>query len=304
MPSPLPPGWLDHREFIERVGALTDPDWCGNELRAFPRSVYEHDVEKIDNETAAQVYRVQSGIDQARAGGREAMGSDGPPCVVCGDPHTKVIDNQHYCSGHGTPLPIPAALQAVFARPGLRMFDDDEIADAGREMIRSDIDAVYQPERLARERWNRAYARCRDAVAAGAITPAVWCLGELTWPPTDEILAHYPGPREPRVELPSLPLPGWLAFAEADVARVLEPEVNAAKRAGKSDPRNKCRAMIEGLKKALADGSLKQKEPTTLKAAHDAMLRALGHKATPIGMGYDAFCNHCKPWLKEHGIYG
>ncbi len=306
MPSPLPPGWLDHREFIERIGVLTDPDnWRGTELRALPRSAYEREVEEIDDETAAQVYRdrVQSGIDQAHAAVGLPSADDGPPCVVCGEPHAKIINGQHYCAEHGRPLPIPAVLRAKVEMPGLRVSGDDEIAAAGREIIRAEIDAFHEPERLARERWNRAYARGRDAVSAGPIKPAVWCLGELTWPPSDEILAHYPGPRELRVELPSLPVPGLLAFPETDVERAFGAKDDRLKHKRKPDPRSKRDAMIKGLEKALTAGKLSQNKRVTLAAAHGAMLDALGHREVPAGMGDDAFAKHCKTWLKEHGIY-
>ncbi|HVB18476.1 MAG TPA: hypothetical protein VNF04_18245 [Stellaceae bacterium] len=74
--------------------------------------------------------------------------------------------------------------------------------------------------------------------------------------------------------------------------------------ARKPDPRDKSKAMIEGLKKALAAGALAEGTRASLKAAHRAMLHALEHTGPPTGMGEDAFAKHCKSWLKEHGIYG
>jgi hypothetical protein len=71
----------------------------------------------------------------------------------------------------------------------------------------------------------------------------------------------------------------------------------------KPDPRDKSVTMIGGLEKALASGALVEGRRATLKAAYDAMLAALGHKSAPNGMGDDAFAKHCKPWLKQHGIY-
>jgi hypothetical protein len=71
----------------------------------------------------------------------------------------------------------------------------------------------------------------------------------------------------------------------------------------KADPRNKSHAMLEGLERALTSGVLTEGERATLKAAHQAMLDALGHKDPPTGMGVDAFAKHCKLWLKQHGIY-
>ena len=71
----------------------------------------------------------------------------------------------------------------------------------------------------------------------------------------------------------------------------------------KPDPRNKGEAMIDGLETALAAGALATGKRATLKAAHQAMLQAMGYKEEPTGMGIDAFSKHCKSWLKERGIY-
>jgi hypothetical protein len=71
----------------------------------------------------------------------------------------------------------------------------------------------------------------------------------------------------------------------------------------KPDPRNKSQAMLDGLERALTSGVLIEGQRATLKAAHQAMLDALGHKSPPTGMGIDAFAKHCKGWLKSHGIY-
>jgi hypothetical protein len=94
----------------------------------------------------------------------------------------------------------------------------------------------------------------------------------------------------------------------AEVEADIDPAPGAAERhhraaARKPDPRNKREAMIEGLEKALATGTLAEGKKATLTAAYRAMLHALGYTEAPTGMGEDVFAKHCKPWLKEHGIY-
>jgi hypothetical protein len=96
--------------------------------------------------------------------------------------------------------------------------------------------------------------------------------------------------REPASAGTVAPASGWAAPIGGDRAR-------------KPDPRNKSKAMLDGLERALASGALIEGQPATLKAAYHAMLEALNRKSPPKGMSVDAFAKHCKQWLREHGIY-
>jgi len=103
--------------------------------------------------------------------------------------------------------------------------------------------------------------------------------------------------------------PGVGAVAQITRIAAVVPGSGSAERATRSqarkaDPRNKSEAMLKGLERALNSGALLEGQRATLKAAYRAMLYALGHKLPPTGMGEDAFAKHCKPWLREHGIYG
>jgi hypothetical protein len=96
------------------------------------------------------------------------------------------------------------------------------------------------------------------------------------------------------------------ALAEAEPTPSIErvASENRPPAGRKADPRKKSDEMIAGLEKALASSSLVERTPATLKAAYKAMLDAMEIKEVRPGMGYDAFCKHCKLWLKMHGIYG
>jgi hypothetical protein len=89
-------------------------------------------------------------------------------------------------------------------------------------------------------------------------------------------------------------------FYRADSIRLIEGG-DETKVAG-VDARVKRDEMIDGLERAIAAGVLADNKRATLKAAHRAMFVALGYQEPPAGMGYDAFCEHCRDWLKVKKI--
>jgi hypothetical protein len=225
-----PPGWLDHRQFILRVGAQLRPhDWTGREHMALHPARESADrsaaIERISDRDAAAVYdrHVEvEGIDAARTAAAAPGGTatGGGVCAICGEAATKIIAGAKYCAEHGEALPRPDRLREWRAQHQVSLAADDEAtvgsrAENGREILRQKIDPRdYLAETEARERWNFVYAKIRDQVFAGALHPAAWSLGEISYPPLDEWRAYYP--RDLRVELPSCGF-AWIIFREGDI---------------------------------------------------------------------------------------
>lgn len=72
--SGLPTGWLNHREFIRRVGKPIDPDWTGMEHLALPPSQQMAEFARIDDDEACAAYwhQILSGIDQVFSSAKPA----------------------------------------------------------------------------------------------------------------------------------------------------------------------------------------------------------------------------------------
>jgi hypothetical protein len=240
--SGLPAGWLDHREFIRRVGKRIDPDWTGHEHLALSQVAERGDllaaVDRMSANEAAAVFD-----EQIRAGSEPVAA--GPPtgiCVLCGALADTIKDGSHYCADHARqvgPKPVPEELRQCTASKASAPTDGDQAnelrvaafddegpnkgrAEAGREILRHMIMDQTSPEAEPRRRWNFAYSVVRDAVFADKLRPAAFCLGEISYPSVEEWRQFYPKPREFRVDLPSLSLPAWIAFREADADVVAE----------------------------------------------------------------------------------
>jgi uncharacterized Zn finger protein (UPF0148 family) len=227
--------WINHRNAIDCYGHRFVPGWTGAEHMAFGPVAYNRETAAIldttdDIKRAAYERAVQEGIDQTRAA---PVLRPGAPCASCGAPSVRVVMGKAYCALHGTRQPIPANVLKRIAAHAARADDEEGARRAsvagGEQVLLEKLDRDYDPERAAHSRMLHSYEELRDHVLSSKVeVRGRWPGGNERWPVLlDELRDRYPGPREARIELPSLPLPMTLEFNRGHIlalpARRLHP---------------------------------------------------------------------------------
>lgn len=137
----LPAGKLNLHAAVEWVGCRVVVGWNGAEREAAARA----------DEGIVVANHFECAPEPPATG--EAF------CAVCGDPATRTICGQPYCSQHGNPQPIPERIGELIAK------ERELIPALASDVYQLDEETFAPPDPAALFRWAEAHAELKEKTA-------------------------------------------------------------------------------------------------------------------------------------------